>query len=206
MLGAPLFASFRKTKQNNGVDLQDKLRKKAGPWSTKIMPIIQRSFSCNCYLLPKTWFRCHLIPLRKGDTDNLKKIVNRFVFADQLEKPNDVIKYRPRSKGGLQMHNIECKALAIQIKSFLEMSVGSKFRHSLYFSALFEYYVLENHTISAPRCPPFYNQKFFEVIKTASADNQVTDWSSKQWYCYLLERRHLQREILDDDSEQQGGH
>ena len=111
-----------------------------------------------------------------------------------------MIKYRPRSKGGLQMHNIECKALAIQIKTFLEMSSGSKFRHSLYFTALYEYFVLDNHAISPPRCPPFYNQQFFEVIKTARANNQVSDWSSKQWYSYLLERRFLQREVFDDET------
>ena len=81
------------------------------------------------------------------------------------------------------------------------MSTGSKFRHSLYFTALYEYFVLDNHAISPPRCPPFYNQQFFEVIKTARANNQVSDWSSKQWYCYLLSRRFLQSEVFDDEGE-----
>ena len=58
MLGVPLFASFKKTRQNSGEELKEKLRKKAGPWSTKNMPLLQRSFSTNCYLLPKVWYRC----------------------------------------------------------------------------------------------------------------------------------------------------
>ena len=79
------------------------------------------------------------------------------------------------------------------------MSTSSKFRTSLYFSALYDYYVLDKTSISPPRCPPFYNQQFFEIIKSAQKDNPVADWSSKQWYCYLLERKHLQIEALDVD-------
>jgi len=145
--------------------------------------------------------RCHIVPLRKGDSDNFKKVVNRFVFADQLEKPKDLIKYRSRCNGGLQLHNIDCKALAMLIKTFLEMSISSKFRTSLYFNALYEYYVLDNTSISPPRRPPFYSQQFFEVIKSAMENNQIAEWSSKQWYCYLLGRNHLQKEVLDVDGE-----
>ena len=201
MLGVPLYASFRKTKQNSGEDLKEKLRKKTGPWLSKNMPLIQRAFSVNCYLLPKVWFRCHIVPLRKGDSDNFKKVVNRFVFADQLEKPKDLIKYRSRCNGGLQLHNIDCKALAVLIKIFLEMSISSKFRTSIYFSALYEFYVLDNTSISPPRRPPFYSQHFFDVIKSAREENQIAEWSSKQWYCYLLGRNHLQKEVLDVDGE-----
>ena len=199
MLGVPLFASFRRTKQNSGEELKEKLRNKTGPWLSKKMPLIQRSFSVNCYLLPKVWFRCHIVPLRKGDSDNFKKVVNRFLFADQLEKPQDLLKYRSRCKGGLQLHNIDCKAIAMLIKTFLEMSISSKFRTSLYFNALYEFYVLDNTAISPPRCPPFYNQQFFDIIKSAREENQIVEWSSKQWYCYLLERNYLQKEVLDGD-------
>ena len=79
------------------------------------------------------------------------------------------------------------------------MSISSKFRTSLYFNALYEFYVLDNTAISPPRCPPFYNQQFFDIIKSAREDNQIVEWSSKQWYCYLLERSHLQKEVIDVD-------
>ena len=125
MLGLELFASFQKTKKSNGEAVKTKMRNKAGPWRTKFMAFTQRTFSVNCYLLPQSWYRCHIIPLRKGDITEMKKIMNKFIYADQLEKPKDLVKYRPRSQGGLQLHNIECKSTAMLAKTFLELAAVS---------------------------------------------------------------------------------
>ena len=95
------------------------------------MPITQHHFSVNCYLLPKAWFRCHILPLRRGDIDDMKKTTNKFIYADQLEKPKDLIKYRPRSAGGLQLHNIDCKSTTMLIKTFLELAVSPKHKKFL---------------------------------------------------------------------------
>ena len=163
------------------------------------MPLTQRPFSINCYLLPKAWYRCHILPLRRGDIDNMKKVLNRFLYSDQLEKPNDVIKYRPRCQGGLQLHNIDCKSRAMLIKTFLELATNPDFKNSLFYSALFEHYVLKNTSTTSPKCPPFCNQHFFDTIKNAMNENCVANWSSKQWYGYLLDRNTLQQETNDED-------
>ena len=94
MLGLQLFASYRRTTKHNGESVKSKIMDKSISWITKFMPLTQRPFSINCYLLPKAWFRCHILPLRRGDIDNMKKVLNRFLYSDQLEKPNDVVKYR----------------------------------------------------------------------------------------------------------------
>ena len=93
MLGVPLFASYVKTRQNNGAQIKSKLADKAGPWATKFMPLTQRPFSINCYLLPKVWYRCHILPLRRGDIDNIKKISKLtktflgITWSDHPQKP-----------------------------------------------------------------------------------------------------------------------
>ena len=155
------------------------------------MPLTRRPFSINCYLLPKAWYRCHILRLRRGDIDNMKKILNRFLFSDQLEKPNDVIKYRPRRQGGLQLHNIDCKSRAMLIKTILELASSPDFKNSTFYKALYEYHILNNSMMSNPGCPPCYDNQFFETIKTAMKENCITSWTSKQWYCYLLDHSVL---------------
>ena len=106
MLGAELFASLFKTKQNSGKKLAKKFANVSGPWRTRFMALTQRPWSVNSYLLPKAYFRCHIIPLRKGDISEMKKHMNSFLFCDQYERPNDIAKYRPRLQGGLGLHHI----------------------------------------------------------------------------------------------------
>ena len=125
--------------------------------------------------------------------------MNKFLFADQLEKPCDLIKFRQRNQGGLQLHNIDCKSSAMQIKTFLEMAISRDFQTSQYYNSLYEYHVMNNTSISNPGCPPYYTNQFFEKIKTAMKENNVEGWSSKQWYTYLLNKDVLQTEVYDDD-------
>ena len=134
-----------------------------------------------------------------GDINNMKKVVNKFIFADQLEKPKDLIKIRSRNKGGLQLHNIDCKSLAMQIKTFLELSTSTKFRTSPYYKAIDEVNILDNDAITNPGYPPFYTQHFFDTIKAARKDGMVESWSSRQWYQFLLERNVLCSEAANEN-------
>ena len=128
----------------------------------------------------------------------MKKVVNKFIFADQLEKPKDTIKYRPRNQGGLQLHNIDCKATGMLIKTFLELAINPDYNNSLYFKAVYDHHVLNNTNTNDPGCPPTYNQQFFQTIRSAMGDNRVEVWSSKQWYSYLLDKTLLCEEIGDN--------
>ena len=86
MLGLKLFASFKKTRQICGNELQDKFQRTVGVWRLRFMELTQRPFSCNTYLLPKAWYRCHVMPLRVGDENNLKKQVSYFFNIERGAK------------------------------------------------------------------------------------------------------------------------
>ena len=131
----------------------------------------------------------------------MKKHINGFLFADQLEKPNDLIKYRSRKCRGLNLHNIDCKFEAMLIKTFLEMSIGSQFRLLPYFTAIYNQFVLDDPSISIAKLPPFFNSDMIETIKSArSEDLKVEGMDSKAWYSHLLNQRVLSDLVEQPDS------
>ena len=87
----------------------------------------------------------------------------------------------------------------MQLKTFLELAAGDKFRHSLYYEAIFQYYVCANTAIKDPGLPPFFTQDFIETIKEAKESNSVEGWTSKIWYTYLLDKNVLMSQNMDND-------
>ena len=65
--------------------------------------------------------------------------------------------HRPRLKGGLGIHHVKSKALAILIRSFLETAISPKFIRNQYHNALFKWHVLGDTTISDPCNSPYYS-------------------------------------------------
>ena len=100
------------------------------------------------------------------------------------------ILYRTRKLGGLGLTNVNCKAKALLIKSFLETSVMSNCTHNLYHEALFRWYVEDNRDISQPTLPPYYDQSFFDIIREVKLEGRlnVSKMSTRQWYRVLLEK------------------
>ena len=87
------------------------------------MPLTQRGHSINNYCLSKIWFRCASIDLRTLDITKITSLVKSWVYADQLEKTEELLLYRSRQEGGLNILNVKCRALAGQIKSFLDTAL-----------------------------------------------------------------------------------
>ena len=110
-------------------------------------------------------------------------------MADQLEKPEDMICYRPTSYGGLGLHHVKYKALAMLICSFLETSVNPKFIHNSFHTSLFRYHVLNHRDLPDPGLPPYYSKELFSTIRSVHEDTplNVATISSSQWYTLLLE-------------------
>ena len=106
-----------------------------------------------------------------------------------LLKPQELIMSRPASFGGLGVHNVSMKALAGLITTFLETACNAKYRESLYHSSLFRYHILEDRSIPDPGMPPFYSDKFFQIIKEVHNDSplNVSAMTQRQWYRLLLE-------------------
>lgn len=200
MLGIPLYATVRKTEKASGDELQGKMKNTVGPWMTRFMCLTQRPWSVNTYLLPKAWHRCHTVPLRKCDIVGIKKQINRFVYVDQAIKPENFVNYRDRNCGGLQIHDVECKARALLSKSFMETAACTKYRKSLYHVAIYKYYILEERDMLDPGLPPYYNQQFINDIKAAiDLGLLVENMTAKDWYIFMLDRYVLKKSVEQDD-------
>ena len=149
-----------------------------------------RPLSLKYYALPLVWFKCHCINLREGDYSKLTSVIKSWLYADTLEKPEELVLYRPREEGGLGVHNIKLKSKAILICSFLETSIGSKFTRNNYHHALFRWHVLQDHGISFPGSPPYYSSDFFSSIRELMENGKcdLSRMTSSQLYKALLEK------------------
>ena len=100
----------------------------------------------------------------------MNSLIKSWLYAGMLEKLDEIVMVKPRDLGGLGVHHIKSKAMAIQIKSFMETAVNPKFISNLYHSTLFKWHVLEDESITNPGKPPFYSNAFFLTIKEAMRD------------------------------------
>ena len=174
MLGVVLKATYMQTRKVNCDDLLDRFGKVLGAWrGGKFMSLSQRPWSLNTYALPKVWFRCHSLELRSGDISKLLSKMKSWLYSDQLEKPEEVVLYRSRENGGLGLHNVKYKAMAMLIKSFLETAVNKKFISNLYHNALFRWHVLEDKSLWDPGRPPYYSLEFFDIINQVNNEGML---------------------------------
>ena len=190
MVGVVLKSTFTKTRKTNCDELLEKLSNVIGAWKGgKFMPLSQRPFSINTYALPKIWFRCHSLELRAGDFVKINSCIKSWLYADLLEKPEELVLFRPKMKGGLGVHNAKYKALAILIRSFLETAVNTKFINNLYHNALYRWHVLGDHSLRDPGSSPYYSPNFFSAIKQVVQAGllNVSTMTTKQWYRVLME-------------------
>ena len=65
------------------------------------MPLIQRPWTINSYTLSKVWFKCSSVDLRIQDSSSISSKIKTWLYADQLERPEDMINYQPVHLGGL---------------------------------------------------------------------------------------------------------
>ena len=204
MVGVVLKATFTQTRKTNCDEVLDKFGKVLGAWkSGKFMPLMQRPYSVNTYALPKIWFRCHSLELRSGDFAKINSNIKSWLYADMLEKPEELILHRPREKGGLGVHHVRCKALAILIRSFLETAISSKFIRNHFHHALYRWHVLGDRSMTDPGSTPYYNPDFYDAIKYVVSEGllRVSTMTTKQWYRVLLER-NVTMKINDPSPEQ----
>ena len=120
MAGVKLMASFQKTRKVNCDELQSKVKNIIGCWrGGKFMALTDRPHSLNSFCLSKVWFRCSSINLRVSDFQKITSTIKTWLYADQLEKPQDHVLARQRQQGGLGILHVQCKTLSLLIRSFL---------------------------------------------------------------------------------------
>ena len=190
MIGVELRATHTQTRKANGDNLQDRVKNTIGPWKGgKFMPLTQRCHSVNTYCLSKMWFKCASVDLRILDIQKITSNIKSWVYADLLEKPDEIVLYRGRNEGGLNLVNIKYRAMAELIKSFLDTSINPTFRRNIYHRALYDWHVENIRTIPNPGRPPYYSLEFFEAIRSVKDEGllRISTMSSGMWYRVLLE-------------------
>ena len=190
MVGVKLMSSSQKTRKLNCDELQTRVKDTTGAWKGgKFMPLTLRPHSINTYCLSKILYRCSSINLRVFDLTKISSHIKSWLYADQLEKPEELILFRSRKLGGLSIYNVKLRAMAELIKSFLETAVNPNFKTNLYHQALYQWHVEDDHSIPDPGRPPYYSEEFFSAIRTVRKEGllNVKTLSLKCWYKVLLE-------------------
>ena len=204
MVGLVLKATYTQTRKTNCDDILDKFGKILGPWKGgKFMPLTQRPWSVNTYALPKIWFRCHSLELRAGDFSKINSTIKSWLYADMLEKPEELVMFRPKWKGGLNVQNVKYKAQAILIKSFLETALNPKFINNLFHNALYRWHVLGDRSIAGPGNSPYYSLEFYSAIRQVVKEGllNIAMMSTKQWYQVLIEN-NITKEVDENTGRQ----
>ena len=200
MVGVQLRATHTQTRKSNGDLLQDRVKNTINPWrGGKFMELTQRGHSINNYCLSKIWFKCASIDLRVLDITKITSLIKSWIYADLLEKPEELVLYRGRKQGGLNVYNVKYRAMAELIKTFLDTATNPKFRNNVYHRALYDWHVLDIRAIPNPGHPQHYSEEFFAAIKTVKNDGllNVSTLKLGQWYRVLLEN-YVTTEVDDE--------
>ena len=190
MVGVQLKATYTQSRKVNCDSLLEKVSNIVGSWKGgKFMPLTMRPSSLNTYCCSKIWFKCSSIDLRVGDISKITSNIKSWLFADQLEYPEDFVIYRPRKFGGLGLLNIKYKAMAELIRSFLETSIHPVFTTNMYHLALYHWHIEDRRDIPPPAVNPYLSEELFINIKLVKEEGllNIRTMSSGVWYRVLLE-------------------
>ena len=99
----------------------------------------------------------------------------------------EVVRYRSKESGGLELSHVKSKATATLIKSLIETSSNTKYVKSPYHSALIAWNVFDNRTIPNPGKNPYYSNETYNIIKRAVLEGKEMEaMSGKDWYQFIL--------------------
>ena len=114
--------------------------------------------------------------------------IKSWIYADSLIKPEEAVLFQESVRGGLGLTSVKHKSKALLIRNFLEQSVNPKYSHSLFLETLFRVHIMDEAS-QCPKIPPYFNQEFFETIKSAHLSGyDLSNMKTKQWYNFLMEQ------------------
>lgn len=161
------------------------------------MPLVCRPFSINTYCTSKIWFRTGSVDLRVGDVTAITSKLKSYCYQDLFQKPSEVLLYRRVEEGGLGLHHVQSKGQAHLISTFIQTAASKRFRNSLFHSWLYRFHVEGDTSLPDPGYPPYYDQRFFDVIRFVKDKTPLNPvyMSVKEWYLLLLEKNVTRREV-----------
>jgi hypothetical protein len=142
-------------------------------------------------------YRCNVIDIRVADVKYFTSQAKLFIYADMLEKPEELVLFRGTADGGLGLYNIQVRAAAALISTFLQTAINPGFRRNYYHNVLFRHYVI-GESIPAPPIPPQLAGDFFPNIRKLAQLGDLETMSFKLIY------DHLVADVLRGEEEQAG--
>ena len=133
--------------------------------------------------------RCGSVDLRTLDIKKISASVKSWLFADQLEHPEEFVLHRPRRCGGLGLINVKYKAMAELTRSFCETAVNPSFITNSHHHALYLWNVQEMRNSPEPLNLPYMSEELWQNIRRVKAEGlmNMSKLTSGQWYKLFLE-------------------
>ena len=100
-----------------------------------------------------------------ADVKKISSEIKSWLFADQLEYPEEIILYRKRSDGGLSLLHVKYKAMAAMARSFFKTSLNPKFITNLHHHALYLWQVEDRRDIPDPGRNPYMTEELWAIIR-----------------------------------------
>ena len=111
--------------------------------SGKFMPLSLRPYSGNTFALSKVWFCTSTVNLRETDFASINSFLKKWIYANLILKPEELLLFRPVKSGGLGLVSIKQKSTAFLIRTFMEVAANPEYQTSQYLNSLYQFYILE---------------------------------------------------------------
>ena len=145
------------------------------------MDLTLRSHSVNNMAFSKLLYRCNIIDIRVADISYFNKIAKSFIYSDLLIKPQELTLYRPIDKGGLGLLNIQLRAKAALINTFLQTACNEQFQTNYYHQDLFRLYI-EGDNINKIQIPQNFKGDFFPTIRRLKSQLNLKNCNIREIY------------------------
>ena len=125
--------------------------------------------------------------------------IKSWVFADQLESPEEIVLHRSRDDGGLNLTHVKFKVTAELIRSFLETALNKNFQQNSFHAALFQWNVLLCRDIPDPGYYPYLTEDLFSLIREVNDEGllNLANMRSGMWYKVLVENKVTMHTLQD---------
>ena len=119
------------------------------------LPMTQRGILFNSYAFAKIIHLCCVTEPPKGVVGKLISETGDYLYQDTFERPCWEAALRDREEGGLGLWDLESRAKAMLIRTFLEMGANKAFLHRLWEENVIAYHVLGEFRHPEPQIPSF---------------------------------------------------
>ena len=103
-----------------------------------------------------------------------------------LEKPDKLTLYRNIEDGGLGLIDIQTRARAALLSTFLQTAIGKNFTSNHYHNYLYRHYAL-GENFQRPDIPPNFSGDFFPTIRRLKDSGlNMEECTLKQIYIFLM--------------------